>query len=142
VGKSTVVLGVLVAIAVMHQSASLIAEEIAWSSDLRSAWKSSQETDRPILLFVTSKHCSYCRKMQSDTLASAAVKRSVHDSYIPVMLDAEKSAGLANQLKVSAVPTTILMLPDGRIADRVDGYVSAAKLQARLESVVRERGER
>ncbi|MEX0977337.1 MAG: thioredoxin family protein, partial [Pirellulales bacterium] len=115
-----------------------LAEEIAWSTDVRAAWQTAQSANRPLLVFVTSSHCSYCRKMQSDTLSSPAVARQVQDSYVPVMVNADDSAGIAAQLKVSGVPATFLVLPDGRIADRVDGYVSAAKLQTKLDSVVRQ----
>ena len=136
-GRSSLTYGIVVALLLSSQSSPVLAEDISWNSDLRTAWQSSQATNRPLMVFVTSSHCSYCRKMQSETLSNAAVKRSVQDSYIPVMLDADRSADLADQLKVSGVPTTILVLPDGQIADRVNGYVSPAKLQARLEAVAR-----
>lgn len=129
---------VVIATSMTFQSASVLAEEIAWTTDVRTAWQTAQAANRPLLLFVTSSHCDYCRKMQSDTLASPAVARSVEDSYVPVMVNADSSAGLAAQLKVSGVPTTLLVLPDGRIVDRVEGYVSAAKLQTKLDSVVRQ----
>ncbi len=141
-GRSILACGVVAALMLTSQAATVLAEDIAWSTDLRTAWQSSQTTNRPLMVFVTSSHCSYCRRMQAETLANAAVQRSVQDSYIPVMLDAERSADLASQLKVSGVPTTILVFPDGRIADRVSGYVSPAKLQARLEAVVRQGNER
>jgi protein disulfide-isomerase len=119
-------------------SASVLAEEIAWTTDVRAAWQTAQAANRPLLLFVTSSHCAYCRKMQSDTLSTPAVARRVQDSYVPVMVNADSSAGLAAQLKISGVPTTLLVLPDGRIAERVYGYVSAARLQTKLDSVVRQ----
>ena len=119
-------------------STPLLAEEIAWNTDVKSAWQTAQAANRPLLLFVTSSHCPYCRKMQSNTLSSPTVARRVQDSYVPVMVNADDSAAIAAQLKVSGVPTTLLVLPDGRIADRVEGYVSPAKLQGRLESVVKQ----
>ncbi len=48
------------------------AQEAAWSTDLRSAWQTAQNANRPLLMFVTSSHCPYCRKMKSNTLANPA----------------------------------------------------------------------
>lgn len=136
--RSTIAGAALFVVCVTILSRPLLAEEIAWKTDVRSAWQTAQAANRPLLLFVTSSHCPYCRKMQSNTLSSPTVARRVQDSYVPVMVNADDSAAIAAQLKVSGVPTTLLVLPDGRIADRVEGYVSPAKLQGRLESVVKQ----
>ena len=123
-------------------STPLVAEEIAWNKDVKSAWQAAQAANRPLLLFVTSSHCPYCRKMESNTLSSPTVARRVHDSYVPVLLNADESSAIAAQLRVSGVPTTLLVLPNGSIADRVEGYVSAAKLQARLDAVAKQADRR
>ncbi len=117
-----------------------IAQEVAWSTDIQSAWKTAQKTNRPMLVFVTSSSCSHCRNMESKTLASPAIARRINGSYVPVLVSAEESEAVAAQLQVRSVPTTIVISPDGRIADRVDGYVSAATLQARLDSVLKQLG--
>lgn len=121
-------------------TSDVIAQEVAWSTDIQSAWKTAQATNRPMLVFVTSSSCPYCRKMESNTLASPAIARRINGSYVPAILNAEESGALAAQLQVRSVPATIVISPDGRIADRVDGYVSAAKLQARLDSVLKQLG--
>jgi thioredoxin-like negative regulator of GroEL len=115
-----------------------IAQEVAWSTDIQSAWKTAQKTNRPMLVFVTSSSCPYCRKMESNTLASRAIVRRINGSYVPAILNAEESGAIAAQLQVRSVPTTIVISPDGRIADRLEGYVPASKLQARLESVLKQ----
>ena len=101
---------------------------------MRSAWRTAQNESRPLLLFVTSSHCPYCRKMQRETLANPAVDRRVRNSFVGVVVDTESSAEVAARLRITGVPTTLVVLPDGRIVDRVEGYVSPKKLLARLES--------
>lgn len=117
-----------------------IAQEIAWSTDIQSAWKTAQRSNRPMLVFVTSSSCPYCRKMESNTMASPAIARRINGSYVPAILNAEESGAIAAQLQVRSVPATIVISPDGRIADRLDGYVSPATLQARLDSVLKQLG--
>ena len=136
-GRSTVAVVATLAFLTGFGQSGATAQEVAWSTDLRSAWQTAQKADRPLLLFVTSSHCPYCRKMKSDTLANPAVARRVHDSYVGVIVDTKNSAEMTARLRIISVPTTLLVLPDGRIADRVEGYVSPNKLLARLESVVR-----
>ena len=135
-GRYTLTVGALMTILLALHSAYARADDIAWDTDIRRAWKTAQTTNRPLLLFVTSSHCPYCRKMKSDTLSSPEIVRRINDSYVPVVLNSEDSSTIAAQLQVSAVPTTLVMLPDGRIADRIRGYVSAAKLQRRLDTVL------
>jgi thiol:disulfide interchange protein len=111
------------------------AQDILWSTDVRTAWQTAQKANRPLLLFVTSDHCPYCRKMKSETLSDPTVTRHLRDSYVPVVVSADSSRA-ATQLRINSVPTTVVILPDGRIADRIEGYVSAQKLEARLQSVL------
>lgn len=132
---TTTLLAVLVA-------ADAPAQEVAWSTDVRSAWKTAQSEGRPLIVYVTSSHCPYCRRMASDTLANPDVARRVQASYVPVIVNADDPTGMAAQLRITGVPTTLLVLPDGRIADRMEGYVSAGKLRARLDSVVRQMQDR
>ncbi|MBI3838735.1 MAG: thioredoxin family protein [Planctomycetia bacterium] len=121
-------------------STSGIAQEVAWNTDIQSAWQTAQMTNRPLLVFVTSSSCPYCRKMESNTLASPAIARRIRSSYVPVVVNAEESGAIAAQLQVRSVPTTIVISPDARMADRLEGYVPASKLQARLESVLKQLG--
>jgi thioredoxin-related protein len=111
------------------------AQDIRWSTDVRTAWQTAQKANRPLLLFVTSDHCPYCRKMKSETLSDPTVTRHLRDSYVPVVVSADSSR-TATQLRINSVPTTVVILPNGRIADRIEGYVSAQKLEARLQSVL------
>lgn len=111
------------------------AQQPEWSTDLGSAWREAQTSNRPLVMFVTSDHCPYCHKMRSDTLADPAVARRVRQSYVGVMVDTESSSAVASRLRITSVPTTLLVLPDGRIADRVEGYVPPERLLARLNSI-------
>ena len=137
-GRLILTISVSMAMLLVLHSAYARADDIAWNTDVGRAWKTAQATNRPLLLFVTSSHCPYCRRMESDTLSDPDVVRRINDSYVPVVLNSQDSSAITARLQVRAVPTTLVMLPDGRIVDRIQGYVSAAKLQHRLDTVLRQ----
>lgn len=134
--RFTPTLVVLMACLFAGNAARISAAEVTWSTDVQSAWQTAQQANRPLLLYVTSDHCPFCRKMQSETLANPTVARRLRDSYVPVAVSADRSAAIAAQFKVTGVPTTLVIYPDGRIADRMEGYVSPQRFDARLQSLV------
>ena len=133
--RNTLTSGAVIFLSILLAPTAATAEQIAWQTDVRSAWRTAQSADRPLLLFVTSSHCPHCRKMQSTTYANPAIARRVRNSYLPAIVNADDSADLLARLNIAGVPTTLVVLPDGRIADRVVGYVPPQALQRRLQAI-------
>jgi protein disulfide-isomerase len=108
---------------------------VAWHHDVKSAWQSTQQQGRPLLVFVTTNHCLYCTKMKQATYANAAVAATINRSFVPLVLDGEAPCPLLKDLAVKAYPATFIISRDAVILDRVDGYVAPDKLMARLAAV-------
>ena len=53
--------------------------------------------------------------------------------YVPTYVNAKNNAKLTARFRVKAYPTTIIVAPDNRIVDRIEGFVSAETLISRLE---------
>jgi thioredoxin-related protein len=96
---------------------------IAWHSDVATAWKTSQEQGRPLLVFVTAKQCTYCVKMKQGTYADPAVAAAINRSFVPLVLDGTSPSPLAKDLAVTAFPATFIISNDAVVLDRVSGYV-------------------
>jgi thioredoxin-related protein len=103
-----------------------------WHANLDAAWKQSQDSGQPMLLFVTMNGCTYCNKMAQHTFADAGVKADLASSYVTASVDGTKHPEVARQLKVRAYPATFLVGPDTRVLDRIDGFVTATELRQRL----------
>lgn len=65
----------LIAMILAVSATNAIAQEVSWGTDIQTAWKKAQTTNRPLLVIVTSSSCPHCRKMESKTLAAPAVAR-------------------------------------------------------------------
>ncbi len=105
---------------------------VAWHHDVKSAWKSTQQQGRPLLVFVTTSHCLYCTKMKQATYSNAAVAATINRSFVPLVLDGQAPSPLLQDLVVKAFPATFIISQDAVILDRLDGYVPPDKLMARL----------
>lgn len=84
--------------------------------------------DKPLLLFFTSERSGPARRMES-LLAHFARKERTRMRIMRV--DVEQQPELAEKFRVTAVPTLVLVKRK-RVVERLDGRVSAPKIEALL----------
>ena len=84
--------------------------------------------DKPLLLFFTSERSGPARRMES-LLAHFARKERTRMRIMRV--DVEQQPELAEKFRVTAVPTLVLVKRK-RVVERLDGRVSAPKIDALL----------
>ncbi len=124
--------------------------EVEWLHDPQEAFDQAEESGRPVLLVLGGKRCSWCRKLEKDTLADAKVSALIRDSFVPLHVNAEDQPDLAEVLAVESYPTTIVLTPGGNVVSSTPGYLPAVKYRkalqqslakhARAESQVRQAG--
>ena len=107
-------------------------ERIQWHAYLGEAWKTTYESGRPLLLFVTVENCGYCTKMKNGTFTDETVVSTISEAFVPTRINSRELKQMVDQLQIRLFPTTLIILPDCRVADRINGYVNAQALQARL----------
>ncbi len=111
--------------------ASARPKAIAWRRNIQEAKAAALDEDRLLVVFVTSGKCKFCTKMKRSTLANAGVIAEIDAHFVAVAGDAQ-GAALVAKPRVTAFPTTLLLAPDGKVLDRIKGYVSASELKQRL----------
>ncbi len=124
-------------VAVSPVARRLVAAEaapIVWHRDVKTAWQSTQQQGRPLLVFVTTEHCMYCTKMKRATYANPTVADTINRSFVPLVLDGENASPLLADLAVKGFPATFIISPGAVILDRLDGYVPPDKLMPRLSA--------
>ncbi|MCA9235760.1 MAG: thioredoxin family protein [Planctomycetales bacterium] len=102
------------------------------------AWAATQKTRRPMLVFVTSDHCIFCKKMLRETFAHPQIGRGVAGYSEPVVLDASESPELAKKLGIRAYPTTLVISYDNQLLHKVEGFVEPQEFAQRLWPVFRQ----
>lgn len=107
-------------------------EESIWSTDPEAAWQQASESQRPLLIFVTSDNCPHCHRMDRTTWQDRAVKRWLDDEFVALRVNADHHPGFVRQLRVRAFPTTLLVMPDRKIWGTSKGYVAPDKMEGWL----------
>lgn len=98
------------------------------------AWTAAQKSNRPILLYVTMSGCPHCEKMIDETYHLPEVERMVIDSFESIQVNGSQQPALAKSLKVKWYPTTILVGPNNKVVDVIEGYVDAKTFERRLQT--------
>ncbi|MBS0261112.1 MAG: thioredoxin family protein [Planctomycetes bacterium] len=111
------------------------ADEVAvkWQPTVKAAVNLAQREERPLLVYVTSVHCTYCRKLERTTWADPKVMRALDADFVSIKLDAAKHQKFVDRMGISAYPTTLLLTPDGDLIRRIEGYVPPQDMLKHLQ---------
>lgn len=118
------------------------AEPVHWLTDYRQARKMADDKSRPVLLFVTSDGCHYCEMMNRDVFGDPRIVDSLNKSFVAAKLKLDPDSVLAEKLKITLYPTTIILDVDGTVLDYARGYRQTAELQNRMQTAIDDRQTR
>ena len=106
-----------------------------WHNDITVAWKEAKQLGRPILIYVASNQCTYCRKMEHSTLKDPLVAKQVKNGFVRVSINGSNQPRVAKSLRVRAYPTTLVYGHDGKLMTAMRGYVGPEEFRQRLSSI-------
>ena len=115
------------------------ADSIAWIDDPAEALAEAARTGKPIVAYVTSAHCGYCRKMERETWSEPAVGSLVTERFVPLRLHADKNPAEVQALRVRAFPTTVLISSEGRAFAGRSGFMAPPELGELLRPALEQR---
>lgn len=69
------------------QNVEKFAQKNNYETDYKTAMKKAQKEHKDIMLVLVSEHCSWCKKLENETLSDADVKKEVRKHYIPLILN-------------------------------------------------------
>ncbi len=99
-----------------------------------AAWKAAQKSNRPILVYVSMPNCHFCEKMKSQVFQLPRVRNLVSSSFETVRAGRYTHAKLVQNLRVKWYPTTVLVGPNNKILDVIEGYADPNQFQQRLQT--------
>jgi thioredoxin-related protein len=114
-------------------SAEEAAAEVRWRTDYNAARREAQEKNRPLVIDFGTQFCYWCKRLDQTTFRDATVARVMNEHFVPLKIDAEKEAGLAQFLRIQSYPTIVLAGPDGKILGTHEGYMEAARFHEHLQ---------
>ena len=98
------------------------------------AWRAAQKSDRPILVFVSMPNCHYCVKMTEQVYCQPRVKELVCGSFETIKAGRYTHAKLVEKLHIKWYPTTVLVGPNNKVLDVIEGYTDEKRFQQRLQT--------
>lgn len=119
-------------------TSALAAPPVFTTKTYEAALGQAAEQKRLVLIKATADWCPPCKEMDKTTWRDEALVKWIGEKAIAVYLDVDKQPKIAEELKVEAMPTMII-LKDGKEFDRVVGYQSAKDMMSWLAAA--ERGE-
>jgi protein disulfide-isomerase len=111
-------------------------ERLPWQSDLATAQELSLKHGRPLLIFVMTKNCGFCTKMEQKTWSDEAVNQRLQTAFVPLRLDAEKHPELAAQLGVEGFPTTLIYGANRKLLGHFIGYAPPDRVLQTLDQLL------
>lgn len=110
-------------------------EPIKWVTDYGQARRLADDKSRPALLFVTADGCHYCEMMDRDTFSDVRVAKTLKESFVAAKLKLDPDGELAEKLKITLYPTTIILNADGKVLEYARGYRDSRELHSRLQEI-------
>lgn len=101
-----------------------MSETINWRSDWPAALNEAKTAKLPLVLEIYLEGCPVCARLARETHTDAGVIQALNERFIPVRLEARKHLDLAQELNVTAAPTTLRFSPDGTEINRMVGFQS------------------
>jgi len=111
-------------------------EGIPWTPDYEGALQKAQQTSRPVLTYLYTDSCNYCKKMEATTFKDPLVREEMREGYLWVKLNAETDptgVQLREKFQISNYPTIFVMDHNGFEVDRLTGYVDAQNFKSQVE---------
>jgi thioredoxin-like negative regulator of GroEL len=105
---------------------------IKWHSDLKEARKIAVAENKPILVVFGAEWCTYCKKLEKQTINNPSIAKFINENFVPVHLDFDKEPKVGQILEVQSLPCTVILSPDAELLGRINGYHTPGPYQQNL----------
>jgi thiol-disulfide isomerase/thioredoxin len=109
---------------------------IRWHKDLKSAHRVAVEQNRPMLILFSASWCTYCHKLQRETLGEKPMVAFVEQQFVPLLLDYDKDNAIAKILEVESLPCTVVLSPQADLLARLVGYAKSGSYRETLQAAL------
>jgi thioredoxin-related protein/YHS domain-containing protein len=115
---------------------SLAAQDrIPWVTDLQTARQLAQQQRRLVLLHFWTEGCMPCQRLEHHVFNQPELIRAISTGYVPVKINAQHSARLADYYRIASVPTDIIVDASGKELYRSTSPQDPNRYIAMLDSV-------
>jgi thiol:disulfide interchange protein len=93
---------------------------IPWRDNLSTARTEASNAEKPLFLYFTATWCGPCQRLKHTTWSNQAVATAL-DAYVPVEIDVDAHPEIAQQYRIEAMPTFVVINHAGDETKRMSG---------------------
>lgn len=124
----------LFAIVAAALAASVAVAEIPWRSDYGAALREAEASKRPLLVYVQTADCVYCRRLEKQTFADPAIEKLLR-GFVTMKMDAATSGWFVRKMGIKGYPALVASRPDGTLRWIHSGFRGPGQLAQELGGV-------
>jgi protein disulfide-isomerase len=106
-----------------------------WESTLENAQRIAAQNNRLVLVHFWAPWCGVCTRMETEVFNQPGVASAVMANYVPVKIDVDQMPSMATKFDVTALPTDVIITPQGQIVDQIRGRAEATQYVVRLNRI-------
>lgn len=106
---------------------------INWHRDIKAAHKEAAAAGKPLLVVFGASWCTYCHKLERETLSEPEMVKYVTGNFVPVHLDFDKDRKVAEILEVEQLPACVVLSPDADLLGNLVGYMQEEEMRKSLD---------
>lgn len=114
---------------------------VKWQKSLKTAQKLAIQQNKPIMIVFGASWCTYCHKLERETLAEKRTAAMIDREFIPVHLDFNKEEKVAKILEVERLPCVVILTPDADLLMKYEGFAEPKEFQATMSAALEKRDE-
>lgn len=107
-------------------------EGVQWKTTIFEAHKTAKEENKPMLVVFGADWCTFCKKLEKETLNTPQMAKYINENYVPVHLDADKDKKIAEILQVGNLPCSVILSPTADQLARIEGYFTVGPYYQKL----------
>jgi thioredoxin-related protein len=113
--------------------AAKMSNTIVWQTYTPAAFIQAKKEKKLVLIFGKAEWCPWCRATRNKVLTDPMVIQVINKYYVPVILDVDKEAILANQYDIRQLPTFVVSDANYKVLRTFAGYREPQDVAAMLE---------
>ena len=99
------------------------AKVMQYETDYTVALEKAKKQKKPLMVFMSTSYCPWCRKLESQVLAKESIDKKIHEKYVPLMLNYDKKKFPEQFTKIKITPTLyIVNFLSEKIEESIVGY--------------------
>ncbi|MBN1394683.1 MAG: DUF255 domain-containing protein [Pirellulales bacterium] len=117
-------------------------QQIQLEPTLEIAQRLAGQSNRLVMIQFWAQWCVVCGRMDAEVFSQPEVAAVLNQKYVPVKINADHFPATAHRYGITALPTTVIISPDGKLLKTIRGRLETAAYLAVLNRVAAEAEQR